>query len=57
MSTPTPTRLPKYRHFKPKDLAIVRLDGQDHYLGTVERRDLTCVELDFRPIRDIRNQP
>ena len=25
--------LPKYRHYKPKDLAVVRLDGKDHYLG------------------------
>ena len=28
-----PRRLPKYRHYKPKDLAVVRLDGKDHYLG------------------------
>jgi integrase len=27
------TRLPKYRHYKPKDLAVVRIDGKDHYLG------------------------
>ena len=26
-------RLPKYRHYKPKDLAVVRIDGRDHYLG------------------------
>ena len=26
-------RLPKYRHYTPKDLAVVRLDGKDHYLG------------------------
>jgi integrase len=26
-------RLPKYRHYKPKDLAVVRLAGKDHYLG------------------------
>ncbi|MDB5351653.1 MAG: site-specific tyrosine recombinase XerC [Planctomycetota bacterium] len=32
MATPT-TRAPKYRHYKPKDLAVVRLDGQDDYLG------------------------
>jgi len=25
--------LPKYRHYKPKDLAVVRLDGRDLYLG------------------------
>lgn len=33
MPTPTPTRLPKYRHYKPKDLAVVRIDGRDVYLG------------------------
>jgi hypothetical protein len=26
-------RLPKYRHYRPKDLAVVRLDGRDVYLG------------------------
>ena len=26
-------RTPKYRHYKPKDLAVVRIDGKDHYLG------------------------
>jgi integrase len=31
MSTPNP--LPKYRHYKPKNLAVVRIDGRDHYLG------------------------
>ena len=25
--------IPKYRHYKPKDLAVVRIDGHDHYLG------------------------
>jgi hypothetical protein len=25
--------LPKYRHYKLKDLAVVRLGGKDHYLG------------------------
>jgi integrase len=25
--------LPKYRHYKPKNLAVVRIDGHDHYLG------------------------
>ena len=25
--------LPKYRHYKPKDLAVVRIHGKDHYLG------------------------
>ncbi len=26
-------RIPSYRHYKPKNLAVVRLDGRDHYLG------------------------
>ena len=31
---PATTRhAPKYRHFKPKNLAVVRIDGHDHYLG------------------------
>ncbi|MBL9083485.1 MAG: hypothetical protein JNK76_16840 [Planctomycetales bacterium] len=25
--------LPKYRHYRPKNLAVVRLNGRDHYLG------------------------
>src|SRR5262245_59056642 len=25
--------IPKYRHYKPKDLAVVRIDDKDHYLG------------------------
>ena len=25
--------IPKYRHYKPKDLAVVRIDGRDYYLG------------------------
>ena len=25
--------VPKCRHYKPKDLAVVRIDGRDHYLG------------------------
>ncbi len=32
MPHPIP-RIPKYRHYLPKDLAVVRLDGRDHYLG------------------------
>ena len=32
MST-RPSRPPKYRHYKPKNLAVVRIDGHDHYLG------------------------
>ena len=27
------TQVPKYRHYKPKDLAVVRIAGRDHYLG------------------------
>jgi hypothetical protein len=31
---PTADRhIPKYRHYKPKNLAVVRIDGHDHYLG------------------------
>ena len=26
-------RLPKYRHYRPKDLAVVRIEGRDVYLG------------------------
>lgn len=26
-------RTPKYRHYKPKNLAVVRINGRDHYLG------------------------
>jgi hypothetical protein len=33
MTTPTPSRLPKYRHHKPKDRAVVRIGGKDRYLG------------------------
>jgi len=25
--------VPKYRHYKPKNLGVVRIDGRDHYLG------------------------
>jgi integrase len=32
MPSRTP-HLPKYRHYKPKDLAVVRIRGKDHYLG------------------------
>jgi integrase len=32
MPAKTP-HIPKYRHYKPKDLAVVRIDGRDHYLG------------------------
>ena len=30
---PRTASLPKYRHYKPKNLAVVRIDGRDHYLG------------------------
>jgi integrase len=33
MSAPSSVRVPAYRHYKPKDLAVVRLNGRDHYLG------------------------
>lgn len=26
-------RQPKYRHYTPKNLAVVRINGRDHYLG------------------------
>jgi integrase len=32
MSSKSP-QIPKYRHYKPKDLAVVRIHGKDHYLG------------------------
>lgn len=28
-----PSRTPKYRHYRPKDLAVVRIGKRDHYLG------------------------
>ena len=30
---PRTNRPPKYRHYKPKDLAVVRIQGKDDYLG------------------------
>ena len=34
MAAPSRTiRFPKYRHYLPKNLAVVRIDGKDHYLG------------------------
>ena len=30
---PRNTFTPKYRQYKPKNLAVVRIDGKDHYLG------------------------
>jgi integrase len=38
MPAPPPTHLPKYRHYKPKDLAVVRIDGRDHY-GSEESKE------------------
>src|SRR5262249_14124429 len=32
MPTVTP-HIPKYRHYRPKGLAVVRVDGKDIYLG------------------------
>ncbi len=32
MTRPSP-RVPSYRHYRPKNLAVVRIDGQDRYLG------------------------
>jgi integrase len=29
----SPKAAPKYRHYKPKNLGVVRIDGRDHYLG------------------------
>jgi integrase len=28
-----PLRAPKYRHYRPKNLGVVRINGHDHYLG------------------------
>jgi hypothetical protein len=27
------TNRPAYRHYRPKNLAVVRIEGKDHYLG------------------------
>jgi integrase len=32
-------RTPKYRHYKPKNLAVVRIDGHDIYLGHYDSRE------------------
>ena len=29
----TKARIPAYRHHKARNLAVVRIDGRDHYLG------------------------
>ena len=33
-----PRRIPKYRHYKPKDLGVVRINGIDEYLGKYDSR-------------------
>ena len=33
MPNSQPRRIPKYRHYKPKDLGVVRINGFDEYLG------------------------
>lgn len=30
---PRANRVPKYRHFRPRNLGVVRIHGRDHYLG------------------------
>jgi integrase len=32
-------RTPKYRHYKPKNLAVVRIDGRDIYLGRYDSKE------------------
>ncbi len=43
---PVPAKpVPKYRHYKPKNLGVVRIDGRDHYLGrfgSPESREKYC---------------
>src|SRR5258708_7456757 len=39
MSVRAASHLPKYRHYKPKDLAVVRLDSKDHYLGRYDSEE------------------
>ena len=29
------SRSPKYRHYKPKNLGVVRINGHDEYLGRI----------------------
>ena len=31
-----PRRTPKYRHYKPKNLGMVVIDGHAHYLGSYD---------------------
>jgi hypothetical protein len=40
MTVPSsPPRTPKYRHYRPKNLAVVRLNGKDHYLGPYDSKE------------------
>jgi len=32
-SSSSKKRIPKYRHYKPKNLGVVRIEGRDFYLG------------------------
>jgi integrase len=36
------SRLPKYRRYKPKNLAVVRIDGKDRYLGKYDSEESKC---------------
>ncbi len=33
-------RVPKYRHYKPKNLGVVRIDGRDRYLGKYDSPEI-----------------
>jgi hypothetical protein len=33
MPTRAQSRLPKYRHYKPRNLGVARINGHDHHLG------------------------
>ena len=37
-ATSSSARQPKHGHFKPPNLAVVRLDGKDHYLGKYDSK-------------------
>jgi len=49
---PSRRRIPKYRHYKPKNLGVVRLDGKDVYLGKYDWRrvDITFNSLEFSEV-------
>ena len=38
------SRPPKYRHDKPRNLAVVRINGQDRYLGSMISRFEDAIE-------------